>query len=102
MAALSVLRALMHAGACLLTLSSKDGICCPRRLTVGAVVVAPVARKANVPFSSLKVVSDLDQDHALIVLVLRIALEVCASSSCASGHGAASGAPIFQCRSQWL
>ena len=43
--------------------------------TVGAVAVAPVARKANVPFSSLRVAPDLDQNHALIVLDLRIGLD---------------------------
>ena len=95
-AALSVLRAWMHAGARLLTLSSKDGICCPHRLVVGAVVVAPVARKANALFSNLKVVPDLDQNHAVIGLVLRIALDG------VSGHRAASCAPVFQCRSQWF
>ena len=42
---------------------------------VGAVVVEPVTRKANALFSNLKVVPDLDQNHAVIGLVLRIALD---------------------------
>ena len=47
----------------------------PSQANGRAVVVAPVARKANVPSSSLRVAPDLDQNHALIVLDLRIALD---------------------------
>ena len=82
MAVLSVIRAWMHAGACPRTLQSRDGICCPRRPTVEAVVVAPVARKANVPFWTLVVAlpaaraaPDLDQNRALTALDLRIGLD---------------------------
>ena len=60
---------------------SRDGICCPRRSTVGAVVVAPVARRhlADVPFWSpvvaLPAAPDLDQNRALTVVELRIGLD---------------------------